>query len=333
MKKTTFPRLLAIIVVTIVVASCQPEDDLVVSQPIEELSALADSNDSDLISDSTNENGIMKAKKTSYKEYDTDTQFGRPNSTRYYFKVHDLSGSFSLSVKLYDKATGKTTYHSMTRVGSYWTLSMKISSNGWYDWRYVYSSNKSNISSNVYTLCNTYNTFNSSGISSITWPFGADGSSWNNRKGWISGNEPGGCGSGHNEDGHVYQGIFADDIYAEDWNKSCGTTNDNGATVYSPLDGVVVKIGIDKTSNHNGGYGNYIDIKQVSENNEEYIFRIAHLKYTPSVDVKKYVKAGQTVIGYIGMSGGTSTSYHGHCVLYLNQFVRYKGKMYKFNTK
>lgn len=256
-------------------------------------------------------------KAASFTESAVSPKFGKPNSTYYLFKVYDLSGALPLSVKLYEKASGTTTYLPMTRSGSYWTLSTRIANNGWYDWRYVYSGSKANISSNAYTLCNTRNVFSSTGTSSISWPFGADGSSWGSRLNWIGANESGGCGSGWNMNGHCYQSCGADDSYAVDWNKDCSHSyTDDGATVYSPLDGKVIKRMVDSPSNHNGGYGNAIDIQQEAADGKLYTFRIAHLKYAPPITVGTYVKAGTTAIGNIGMSGGTSTAPHAHCALY-----------------
>lgn len=244
-------------------------------------------------------------------------KFGKPNVTNYYFQVYDPAGLLSLSVKLYEKATGNITYMSMARIGNYWALSTRIPSNGWFDWRYVYSFNKGNISNNAYTLCNTNNTFSSTDFSSITWPFGADGSTFTNRYGWVGAEEPGGCGNGWNEGGHHYYNCGADDSYAEDWNKNCSTPYaDDGAIFRSPLDGKIVRVFIDSPSNHNGGYGNAIDIQQEAANGNIYIFRIAHLKYPPSVFLGNYVRAGSTKIGNVGISGGTSTAPHAHCALY-----------------
>lgn len=244
-------------------------------------------------------------------------KFGKPNLTNYYFQVYDPSGTLALSVKLYERTTGNITYFSMARMGNYWVLSKKIAINGWYDWRYVYSFNKMNISTHAYILCNSNNTFSVSGFSSIAWPFGADGSTFTNRYGWIGAQEPGGCGNGWNDGGHHYYGCGADDSYAEDWNKNCSTPYaDDGAIFRSPLDGKVVRVFIDSPSNHNGGYGNAIDIQQEAANGNIYIFRIAHLKYPPSVFLGNYVRAGSTHIGNVGMSGGTSTAPHAHCALY-----------------
>lgn len=244
-------------------------------------------------------------------------KFGLPNSTNYYFQVYDPSGTLSLSVKLYEKTTGSITYFPMSRVGNYWILSKTIAINGWYDWRYVYTFNKANISSSAYVLCNSNNSFSATGTNSIAWPFGADGSTFVYRYGWIGAEEPGGCGNGWNENGHHYYSCVTDDSFAEDWNKYCSSSYaDDGAVVRSPLDGKVVRVLIDSPSNHHGGYGNAIDIQQEAPNGTLYTFRIAHLKYPPPLSVGKYVRAGATKIGNIGMSGGTSTGPHAHCALY-----------------
>ncbi|MEI7562694.1 MAG: hypothetical protein WCJ39_03080 [bacterium] len=243
-------------------------------------------------------------------------KFGKPNSTYYYFKVVDMSGTFAISLKLYEKATGTITYLPMLRIGTSWVLSTRIATNGWYDYRYVYSNTKANISTMSYTLCNTNNSFSSTGTSSIAWPFGADGSSFTNRYGWIGAMESG-CGNGWNQGGHHYFSCGADDSYAEDWNKNCSTPYaDDGAIFRSPLDGKIISVLLDSPSNHNGGYGNAIDVQQEDPEGNFYTFRIAHLKYGPCVSIGTYVRAGVTQIGNVGMSGGTSTAPHAHCALY-----------------
>jgi hypothetical protein len=303
MKRFSF--FLMSVTLLLAMASCQKEQTINPSVPTDTIGVgTPDPGDS---------GNQLKATRT---ESAVSPKFGKPNSTYYLFKVYDLSGALPLSVKLYEKASGTTTYLAMTRSGSYWNLSVRISNNGWYDYRYVYSGSKANISSNSYTLCNTKSTFSSSGTSSITWPFGADGSSWVNRLGWIGAME-GGCGSGWNQGGHHYFSCGADDSYAEDWNKNCSTSYaDDGAIFRSPLDGKVIKIFIDSPSNHNGGYGNAIDIQQETSDGRIYVFRIAHLKYAPPLSVGSYVRAGVTKIGNIGMTGGTSTAPHAHCALY-----------------
>ena len=287
------------IVLLLALASCQKDQDASLVTPASQVAS----------------NNPMTLKTTTMTEYAVSPKFGIPNSTNYLFKVYDISGSLAVSVKLYEKATGTTTYLPMSRVGSYWTLSQKIVNNGWYDYRYVYSASKNNISANAYILSNSRNSFNTCPYL-IGWPFGADGSSWTNRIGWIGAME-GGCGDGWNQGGHHYYSCGADDSYAEDWNKNCSTPYaDDGAIFRSPLDGKIVRVTIDSPSNHYGGYGNSVDIEQETSSGNVYVFRIAHLKYAPSVSVGDYVRAGSTKIGNIGMSGGTSTAPHAHCALY-----------------
>ncbi|MCX6822916.1 MAG: M23 family metallopeptidase [candidate division SR1 bacterium] len=302
--KTKFFILLAIVLL-FALASCQKDQNTNPSAPASQ-GAMVNSDAG---------NPQLKAALT---EFVVSPKFGKPNSTYYNFKVADIGGALPLSVKLYERVTGAITYLPMVRVGTNWTLSTKITINGWYDYRYVYTSNKANISGTNYPLCNTNNVFSSSGTSAITWPFGADGSSWGNRLGWIAANEIGGCGNAWNvANQHCYFSCGADDSYAIDWNKNCSSAYaDDGATVRSPLDGTVVKVFTDSPQNHNSGYGNAVDIQQEGSDGQFYVFRVAHLKYAPSVGFGACVRAGVTAIGNIGMTGGTSTAPHAHCALY-----------------
>ncbi len=160
----------------------------------------------------------------------------------------------------------------------------------------------------------------------IAWPFGADGSSWNNRKGWKGGDETG-CGSegyGPRQGTHRYYGKRADDTFAVDWNQ-CGG-KDYGKEFRSPLDGKVINVRHGKK-----GYGNYVDIQQINQMGEKVVFRIAHLK-SIAVHVGQQVKAGKTKIGNIGKSGNV-TGPHAHCALYLIQSDgSYKGMAFKFDA-
>ena len=301
MKKCMF---LAVLLISL--GSCQKED--LVSDKNGESSVVISS------SETANAGNPKAAAMTGYT---VSPRFGKPNSTYYTFKVYDVGGISALSVKLYDRATGATTYLPMTKTGSYWLLSTKLANNGCFAYNYVYSITKNVISTtntpSYPDLWNSKNVFNSSPYA-ISWPFGADGSSWTNRYGWIGANESGGCGSGPGQEGHYNQGCQSDDSYAVDWNKNCSTPYaDNGATVRSPLDGKVIRI-MDNAI----GYGNAIDIEQETSSGIKYVFRIAHLKYVPTLSIGDYVKAGITPIGNIGMSGGTSTAPHAHCVLYNN---------------
>jgi len=249
--------------------------------------------------------------KTTMTESNVSPTFGKPNSTYYYFKVYDPSGTLALAVKLYDKATGTTTYFPMTRTGNYWTLSKTISTNGWYDWRYVYNSTHANISGNAYTLSNSKNTFNSSPYA-ISWPFGADGSSWYNRtpnsQTWRGGEETKGTayhyGYGWNEGTH----INSDEKYSDDWNRGTGS-QDLGAIIRSPLDGYIDAIGQYYVSGY--GYSTYVAVIQKAADGTLYRFYVAHLQsYPSSLYVGKYVRAGIDQIGTLGSSGASSPHAH-----------------------
>lgn len=145
----------------------------------------------------------------SYSETPVAPKYGIPGSTNYYFQVLDFSGINAISVKLYERATGTVTYIPMTRQGNYWVLSRQIATNGWFDYRYVFTSNNQNISSVAYELCNTKVVFtystNASVFSKLYWPFGADGSSYAYRNGWKSSMESGGCGNQWLQGDHTYQ--------------------------------------------------------------------------------------------------------------------------------
>ena len=231
-------------------------------------------------------------------------KFGRPNITNYYFQVYDPSGSLSLAVKLYERTTGAISYLPMSRSGNYWVLSTSIMNNGWYDWRYVYNASHSNISSSAYVLSNSRNAFNSSPFS-LVWPFGADGSSWSNRtvfsQTWRGGQE-GGSGNGWGTGYHT--GVS--EYYSDDWNRGTGS-QDLGAEIRSPLDGYVAAYGTYTTSL---GLSNYVAIVQETAG-PTYRFYVGHLNaIEASMYVGKYVRAGVTKIGTLGMTGADSPHAH-----------------------
>ena len=237
--------------------------------------------------------------------YTVSPRFGKPNSTYYNFKVYDVSGTLSLSVKLYDRATGTITYLPMAKTGSYWLLSTKLSNNGCFAYNYVYS-----ISKNIITTTNTpsypdlwnsRNTFSSSGTSSISWPFGADGSSWNNRNTWNGGQE-GGSGYGWNEGSHT----GTNEYYSDDWNRS----NDNGAIIRSPLDGYIETIG-EYTVPGYTTKSKYVSVIQQGADGKLYRFYVAHLQSAASgLCAGKYVRAGIDQIGILGSTGTSSPHAH-----------------------
>lgn len=279
-------------------------------------------------------NSISRVSTLTRAEFEAFPKFGIPGQTNYLFKVtNQYPSNEPLWVKLYNKTTGNVNYYQMFPYGGMeYRLYLQILENAVYDYRYMigFEFNRRNLSESNYRLWNSYNVFSDNG-GSLTWPFGADGSTYYNRLGWIGSEEPGGCGSGHNENGHIYHSPLADDRYAEDWNKNCGTNNDDGAEFRSPLDGKVIQVKIDTPSNHNGGYGNYVDVEQETINGT-FVFRIAHLKYAPSVSIGQWVQAGKTKLGNIGMTGGTSTAPHAHIVLYKkNNPSSYTGKIFSFS--
>jgi len=252
----------------------------------------------------------MKAA-SAYVESMVSPKFGKPNSTRYYFKVQGTN-SLALSVKLYARTSGLVTYIPMSYSGGYWTLSTKIMTNDWYDWRYVYTIGQTNISDTAYVLCNTYNTFDATGTSHIRWPFGADGSSWSNRtiningvdQSWISGIEDGKDygGYGWNEGTHRN----ADEQYAVDWNRGIGN-QDLGAELRSPFDGEVYATG---TYNTSYGPSKYVSVVQTASDGTVYRFFFGHMK-TTTITAGTKVRAGVTKLGTLGMSGASSP--HAHC--------------------
>lgn len=252
-----------------------------------------------------------------FVESDVVPKFGKPGVTDFVFQVYDVSGTLALSVKFYERATGLVTYVPMLRVGNYWRLVKKMTNNGWFDWRYVYSITKGNIGSTAYTLCATYNTFNSTGVNSIRWPFGADGSSWANKVGsvngvqqqWLEGPAGGGCG--HNCSFHV----GTTEYYAMDWNRrkltNWSVNDDLGAILKSPLDGEILEFG-----SYNTSYGpsKFVSVKQSASNNKTYKFFFGHMNSYPStLYVGMPVKAGYTILGTLGSTGASSP--HAHCSL------------------
>jgi len=285
-------------VVGVAFIACQKEEEIFPSQ-----SEMTRTAPPSLVDDTS----INQTKAGTMTEYLVSPKFGKPNSTSYTFKVYDPSGALPLSVKFNERATGAITYKAMTRSGNYWVLSTTIAINGWYDWKYVYSNTQQGISSNYYQLCNSKNMFNSSPLA-IVWPFGADGSSWNNRSGsagrlWNGGQE-GGNGNGWGHGGHV--GIK--EQYSDDWNRGNGS-QDRYAEIRSPLDGYVEEKGTYPT-NDGDKISFYVSIVQ-EINGVKYRFYVGHLEEIPNdLFVGQYVRAGYTKIGRLGMSGAIGPHAH-----------------------
>lgn len=286
--------LLAVLLLMIL-GACQKED---MSSTMDEMS----SSINDSVSGSSD---TLHLKAGTLTGYDVSPRFGRPNSTYYSFKVYDPVGTLSLSVKLYDRVTGSSTYLPMTKTGSYWLLSMKISNSGCYAYNYVYSISKNPINSSVSyaDLWNSKNTFNASGISSISWPFGADGSSWSIRNNWNGGQEG---GSGYGWDEYPHTGTT--ERYSDDWNRGTGS-QDLGAIIRSPLDGYIETVGQYYVSGY--GYSKYVSVIQQGPDGKMYRFYVGHLQTTASgLYSGKYVRAGIDQIGTLGSTGASSPHAH-----------------------
>lgn len=267
----------------------------------------------------------------------SDDLHGRPNETQYKFYVANPPNDLEGVVVQFSPPAGGTVNKVMTKnsAGNFF-LQQTLMQSGRYGVKYIlrYRTPKAEqrLIPNSGFIDNTLVNFDGE-VKKLVWPFGADGSSWNNRAGWIGSMEVGGCGQKHNDGGHKYYNNRADDRLAEDWNKNCRQPySDDGAEVRSPLDGTVILVKKDSPSNHHGGYGNYVDIKQTI-GTTSYVFRIAHLKYSPSVYVGQKVFAGKTNLGQIGMSGGTSTGPHAHIVLYKDFGDRYVGTQFSLNAQ
>jgi len=290
--------------------SCKKENEMKISQ--------TDANKSSTSRVSSTNSAAAVA---TYTEYPVSPNFGKPNSTYYYFKVAGTN-SLALSVKLFARTSGLITYIPMSYSGGYWMLSTKIMTNDWYDWRYVYTATNGNISTTTYTLCNTYNTFDATGTSHIRWPFGADGSSWNNKTTTVNGVQQqwlrGNAGGGNDTAQGTHTGFT--ERYAVDWNRrklvNWSTNDDFGTELRSPLDGEILDFGSYSTSCC--GNSKFVSVIQTAPNGTVYRFFFGHLDSYPSYFQKKTssqngtpVRAGYTILGNLGSTGATSP--HAHC--------------------
>lgn len=251
----------------------------------------------------------------SYVESQVVPNYGKPSNTNYFFKVQG-NNALALSVKLYARTSGLITYIPMVYSGGFWTLSTQIHTNDWYDWRYVYSVTKNNISNTAYTLCNTYNTFNINGTSSIRWPFGADGSSWSNKTATINGVQQqwlrGAAGGGYDTSQGTHTGVT--EKYAVDWNRrklvNWSPNDDLGAQLRSPLDGEVFAKGSYSTACC--GQSNFVSVIQKGADNKTYRFFFGHMAtIAAGINTGTKVRAGVTILGTLGSTGATSP--HAHC--------------------
>ncbi|MDR2541589.1 MAG: M23 family metallopeptidase [Candidatus Peribacteria bacterium] len=225
-----------------------------------------------------------------------ETTHGRPGVTYYkFFVANPLSGTTGVDI-IFTAPDGANYTHSMALNSSgNWYKEMTLSQHGRYTFTYkVYR----NGAYSTYTpdpnyIDNTYVNFSGS-PKKLIWPFGADGSSWGSKGSWYIS-----CGPGQNE--HT----GSTEQYSVDWTKTGGS---NGATVKSPLDGRVVR----KRFHVDGG--NQIGIEQTI-GNTTYAFQVGHLQgLLSSIQIGDYVRAGETILGYIG-STGNAQGPHAHMTL------------------
>lgn len=163
----------------------------------------------------------------------------------------------------------------------------------------------------VLDTCATPFSLDSNGAK-LFWPFGTG--SWQNRQGWLNGNESPGNGYGWGQGGHT-----GSDYYALDWNNL--NVPDCDSPFYAPLSGKVIRVYTACAHNCIGGvpcgsYGNEVVIQ--SDWDTTYFFRVGHLN-TVMVYVGKLLQRGD-LVGAIG-STGNSTGPHAHCALYRNTDV------------
>lgn len=253
----------------------------------------------------------------SYSELEVSPKFGKPNNTNFQFRVYDPSGTVPLSVKLFEMATGANTYVPMTKSGSYWTVTRKMPTNGWFHYRYVFTSTNVSVSPSTpaYQMCVTRNVFTASGISKLTWPFGADNSTFANRTVFVNGKSQewraGSYGGGAGWNDYKHTGVG--EQYSMDWNRgdtsSWNANDDLGAEIRSPLDGTIVAF---NTYSTEYGPAKQVIVKQIGSDGIHYQFAFGHLQdFASGLYNGMYVKAGVTKLGTLGKSGASTP--HAHC--------------------
>lgn len=258
-------------------------------------------------------------------------RIGHRRNTKFDFMVVSRNSSSNLKVwvRLVNKGHGggARTILMETTDGIVYTKKTRMASNGWFDYWYLVGTSTSDrkpINKEPYTLCSTYNILSEKVESCITWPFGADGSSWSNRAGlngqlWKGGQEQkeqeeetgikiAGRGYGYEEGTHSKD--RPRERYSDDWNRGRGD-QDLGAEIRSPLDGYVEAVSTYPTEY---GPSKYVSIIQEAEDGNFYRFYVGHLD-TQTVKPGQYVNAGETVIGTLGQTGAKSP--HAHCNLRL----------------
>jgi hypothetical protein len=227
---------------------------------------------------------------------------GLPGVTSYKFFVGNPPTG-TTGVTIIFTAPDESNYpHSMTQNSSgNWYKEMTLSQSGHYTvvYRIYQGSSYTTVTPTPSYVDNTI--VNMSGTTKkLVWPFGADGSSWTNK------NPSSGGGAWYISCGPGQGTHTGTESQAQDWVRN----NCQGATIKSPLDGIVFK-----KEQYNGG--NIIGIRQ-TVGTTEYKLSINHLdSYAVGIGVGSYVRAGQTVIGYVGQTGN-ATGPHAHIHIKMN---------------
>ncbi|MDR2415555.1 MAG: M23 family metallopeptidase [Candidatus Peribacteria bacterium] len=224
---------------------------------------------------------------------ETLTFYAKPNTNS------PISGGVKVKMYFPNYSTGTTAYYTMS-----WNSSSQryeyqgvIYTLGATSYRFVDSNNNNLTTGNDVVRIYGSITLNENSVTQIYWPFGWDGSTWNNP--WAKGKKWEKFASSHS----------APEENAQDWNWGNGSDDDDRAFC-SPITGVVTAVGWGPST-----YGNLIDIEQNLNNGKIIRIRVAHLTQM-FVQVGDFV-GPKTIIGTIGMTGGSSTAPHLHCALQL----------------
>jgi hypothetical protein len=280
-------------------SSCSQDD--VVPAPVEEEVIVEDSGSPMTRSGGTTEYGIQLKPGTT-PPFPGEPTHGIPGVTEYrFFVANPPDGTTGVDI-VFTAPDGNPYPHSMTvNPAGNWLKEMSLLQSGHYTVVYKIYQGSS------YTTVTPYPSYVDNTVVDISgttkklvWPFGADGSSWNNRFPSAGGDDWGiSCYPGQGS--HT-----GTEYYAQDWRRDgC-----KGATIKSPLDGIVFKKEL-----YNGG--NIIGIRQII-GTTEYKLSINHFdSYATGIQVGSYVRAGITVIGYVGETGVASGP-HAHIHIKVN---------------
>jgi hypothetical protein len=292
-------------------SSCTQDD--VAPVPVEKEMIVEDSGSPMTRAGGTTEYGIQLKPGTT-PPFSGEPTHGIPGVTEYrFFVANPPDGTTGVDI-VFTAPDGNTYPHSMAvNPAGNWLKEMSLLQSGHYTVVYKIYQGSSYTTVTPYPsyVDNTYVNFSST-TKQLVWPFGADGSSYSSQGNWYMN-----CGHGCNR--HVGSTEF----YSLDWTKTGGS---NGATVKSPLDGVIVR----KRFHADGG--NQIGIEQTI-GNSTYAFQIGHLQSLLStINVGDYVRAGETVIGYVGQTGNAEGP-HAHTTLRTGNITSGASVAFDFSAK